>query len=131
VAENVIIQVGKTTPESAYSGMVRIPIVIAAGVIAAAGVATGDLLDATTHISLGSALSVGGVVMGAVWWFGRKFQQIEDRDRIVQNVLQTKKDFDDLRFDALQQRLSTLDCQRRDCPGEEKKVAIQHRSDAG
>jgi hypothetical protein len=105
------------------AAMIRIVGLAAVGVVAAAGLVGGDLLDATTHVSLGSALSVGGVVAGAVWWFGRKFQQIEDRDIEVHRALAAKEETDKLRFDSIARRVDNLPCQDGDCLRPAKKAS--------
>lgn len=40
-----------------------------------AGVSTDDLLSSETHITLGEALAVGGVVVMAAFYIGKKFSQ--------------------------------------------------------
>jgi hypothetical protein len=103
--------------------MVRIPTLIAVAVAATGGVTAGDLLDATTHVSLGASISVGFAVASAVWWFGRKFQQIEDRDIAVKAALQLKGELDKQHFESIEHRLNHLPCEREDCIRAEKKAS--------
>lgn len=38
-----------------------------------------DTLSPDTHISLGVAVAVGGVILGACWWLATKFKGIDDK----------------------------------------------------
>ena len=53
----------------------------------ASGVTLAQILDSTTHISLGAALAAGTAVVSGTWWLSRKFQAIEDRDASVATAL--------------------------------------------
>jgi ABC-type transport system involved in cytochrome bd biosynthesis fused ATPase/permease subunit len=99
----------------------RIIPVLAIGGIAGLSALGADFLDASSHVSLGSALAVAGVIMPAMWWFGRKFQEIEDRDKSVHTALETTSGSWELRFATLERRIDALTCQKPDCPAFENK----------
>lgn len=48
-------------------------------IVALAANITADAISPETHISIGTALAVGGVVVGACWWLATKFKGIDDQ----------------------------------------------------
>jgi hypothetical protein len=93
------------------------------GIMSTAGVAAGNMIDANTNVSLGAALACGSVVVAGVWWMGKKFQQIEDRDAAVRQRLEEFNGTQTARYEAIEKRFSTLQCQRAVCPDLEKKTS--------
>jgi len=61
--------------------------ILSVGFMMASGVTLAQILDSTTHISLGAALAAGTAVVSGTWWLSRKFQAIEDRDASVATAL--------------------------------------------
>ena len=84
---------------------------IGLGLAATAGATFGQILDATTHVSLGAALTVGVSVVTAGWWLGQKFQAIEDRDKAVATALKASDEKTTAALDALDKKLNRLPCQ--------------------
>ena len=62
--------------------------ILSVGFMMASGVTLAQILDSTTHISLGAALAAGTAVVSGTWWLSRKFQAIEDRDSSVAKALE-------------------------------------------
>ena len=62
--------------------------ILSVGFMMASGVTLAQILDSTTHISLGAALAAGTAVVSGTWWLSRKFQAIEDRDSAVAKALE-------------------------------------------
>lgn len=46
------------------------------GVVAVASTMAGGAIDESTHVKLGSALAVAGVIIPAAWWMSAKFTRI-------------------------------------------------------
>lgn len=83
----------------------------ALGLAATTGATAAQILDATTHVSLGAALTVGVTVVTAGWWLGQKFQAIEDRDKAVATALKASDEKTTAALDALDKKLNQLPCQ--------------------
>ncbi len=49
------------------------------GVLAVASTMGGSYIDETTHVKLGSALAVAGVIVPAAWWMSSKFTKLMER----------------------------------------------------
>jgi len=77
-----------------------------------ATIATGDALGARTHVELGAALAVGGVVAGAALWMGREFQGIRDRDSMVKAHLALMENLHKARHEELKAHFAGLPCER-------------------
>ena len=56
-----------------------------------------DTLTPETHISLGVALTIGGVVLSACWWLSAKFKSIDDK------------------LESLEKHLRDLPCEGKGC----------------
>jgi len=67
------------------------------------GVTTGAIIFAevvlagSTQVNLKEAMGIGVVVVGLVWWMGKKFQRIEDK------------------MESFEKRLDNLPCDRKGC----------------
>jgi hypothetical protein len=48
-----------------------------------------DAISPETHISIGTALAVGGVVVGACWWLATKFKGIDDQLSSIEHHLRS------------------------------------------
>lgn len=56
------------------------------GALAVASTMAGGAIDETTHVKLGSAIAVAGVIVPAAWWLSAKFTQIFDRLRQIDAI---------------------------------------------
>lgn len=67
------------------------------GVLAVAGTAVGDGIDAATHINVGNAATVATVVIPAVWWLSSWMRGINDAVvSMRQEMTSLKKRIDDM-----------------------------------
>ena len=47
------------------------------------------IITGATQVNLKEAFGVGAVVVGLVWWMGKKFQRLEDKIENIEDRLQS------------------------------------------